>query len=142
MMSRIYKIGSDERNDIVLDHSSISEFHAEIYLDPQQNCYYTDLNSSGGSKVNGKNISAPIFLNAGDILILGERQVLDWEGIFFNRKKVAVEQKSGPNARMKKELASTPKISILEDGFVSKNKDLLLIFGAILFFLILLNFIM
>ncbi len=64
--SRIYKIGSSNENDIVIDHLTVSIFHAEIFEDPENNIFYTDLQSKHGSFVNGKRILEPILLQVED----------------------------------------------------------------------------
>ena len=103
MMSRIYKIGRSEKNDIVLTHPSIASFHAEVYVDPQGNCFYTDLSTLSGTKLNGIKMYQPALLSPNDQLVLGEGQELDWEMIFFKRvsihkqpKKVKIEETTPP----------------------------------------------
>jgi pSer/pThr/pTyr-binding forkhead associated (FHA) protein len=147
MMSRIYKIGRDDRNDIVLEHPSIADFHAEVFVDPHQNCFFTDLKSPFGSTLNGKKLNDPVILNPKDELVLGEGQYFDWELIFFNRKTQVAEPKPTPKpqpAPQKEKKAEEPKKSIpspVNEGFVKNNMDLILIFGGILFLLFLLGFI-
>lgn len=145
MMSRVYKIGRDERNDIVLNHPSIADFHAEVYVDPNQNCFFTDLRTHFGSSLNGKKLTDTVLLNTSDRLILGEGQVFDWELIFFNRKPKEEEIKPKPQSVPQKEKQTekpTPSAPIaLKEGFVKNNLDLILIFGGVLFLLFLLGFI-
>lgn len=138
MMSRIYKIGFDERNDIVVEHDSIADFHAEIYLDPEKNCYFTDLKTTTGSKVNGKRVYTSVILESGDKLELGNGQYFDWELTFFNRKPGSALKQIPEN----KEISKKQVDKSLEDSFVKRNMDLILIYGGIVFFLILLNFIL
>jgi pSer/pThr/pTyr-binding forkhead associated (FHA) protein len=144
-MSRVYKIGRDERNDIVLEHPSIADFHAEVYVDPHQNCFYTDLRTQYGSSLNGKKLLDTVLLNPSDKLVLGEGQLFDWELIFFNRKTKVEEVKPKPQPSPQKEkrdegAKKSMPISVNE-GFVKNNMDLILIFGGILFLLFLLGFI-
>jgi pSer/pThr/pTyr-binding forkhead associated (FHA) protein len=146
-MSRVYKIGRDERNDIVLDHPSIADFHAEVYVDPHQNCFYTDLRTKYGSTLNGKKLVDTVLLNPSEKLVLGEDQFFDWELIFFNRKTKVEEPKPSPkpqSAPQKEKRAEEPKKSIplaVDQGFIKNNMDLILIFGGILVLLFLLGFI-
>lgn len=143
MMSRVYKIGRDERNDIVLVHPSIADFHAEVYVDPNQNCFFTDLRTHHGSFLNGKRLSDTILLNPTDKLVLGENQHFDWELIFFNRKTKVEEPKPKPQPAPEKKTVHPKKEipQIVKGGFVKENMDLILIFGGILFLLFLLGFI-
>lgn len=156
MMSRIYKIGRSEKNDIVLSHPSIADFHAEVYVDPQGNCFYTDLSTLSGTKLNGIKMNQPALLSPNDQLMLGEDQELDWEMIFFNRvsihkqpKKVKVEEpksiaqpqsKPAPQAIPKPTTAAKPA-EISNQSFFKQHLDLILIFGGIIFLLFVLSFI-
>jgi pSer/pThr/pTyr-binding forkhead associated (FHA) protein len=150
MMSRIYKIGRSEKNDIVLVHPSIADFHAEVYVDPQGNCFYTDLSTLSGTKLNGIKMNQPALLSPNDQLMLGEDQELDWEMIFFNRvsihkqpKKVKVEE---PKPMPKPQVVSSPKPSSSpepadnsDQPFLRKHLDLILIFGGIILLLFILS---
>lgn len=153
-MSRIYKIGRSEKNDIVLVHPSIADFHAEVYVDPQGNCFYTDLSTLSGTKLNGIKMNQPALLSPNDRLMLGEDQELDWEMIFFKRvsihkqpKQVKVEEpKSTFQAQSKPAPQSTPKpttstkpIEKSDQPFLRKHLDLILIFGGIILLLFILS---
>lgn len=149
-MSRIYKIGRSEKNDIVLGHPSIADFHAEVYVDPQGNCFYTDLSTLSGTKLNGIKMNQPALLSPNDRLMLGEEQELDWEMVFFNRvsihkqpKKVKVEE---PKSMPKPQVVSSPKPSSIPEPvdnsnqpFLRKNLDIILIFGGIILLLFILS---
>lgn len=140
-MSRVYKIGRDERNDIVLDFPSIDDFHAEVFVDPEKNCFFTDLNTTHGSKLNGKKLSEPVLLQANDQLSLGVGQYFDWELVFFNRKTQSTpkpKEEIRPVEKEKKSSNSIPEEST-KKGFLQRNIDLIIIFGAILFLIILLG---
>ena len=41
--SGIYKIGSSNENDIVIDDFTVSLFHAEIFKDPENNVFWHGL---------------------------------------------------------------------------------------------------
>jgi pSer/pThr/pTyr-binding forkhead associated (FHA) protein len=156
MMSRIYKIGRSEKNDIVLTHPSIASFHAEVYVDPQGNCFYTDLSTLSGTKLNGIKMNQPALLSPNDQLMLGEGQELDWEMIFFKRvsihkqpKKVKIEETIPP---LKQQSPPTPKqspkpkpvsteksVELSSQPFLRKNLDLILIFSGIILLLFVLS---
>ena len=154
MMSRIYKIGSSEKNDIVLSHPSIASFHAEVYVDPQGNCFYTDLSTLSGTKLNGIKMYQPALLSPNDQLMLGEGQELDWEMIFFKRvsihkqpKKVKIDEPLPP---LKQQRPPTPKpspkpvsteksVELSSQPFLRKNLDLILIFSGIILLLFVLS---
>jgi pSer/pThr/pTyr-binding forkhead associated (FHA) protein len=154
MMSRIYKIGSSEKNDIVLSHPSIASFHAEVYVDLQGNCFYTDLSTLSGTKLNGIKMYQPALLSPNDQLMLGEGQELDWEMIFFKRvsihkqpKKVKIDEPLPP---LKQQRPPTPKpspkpvsteksVELSSQPFLRKNLDLILIFSGIILLLFVLS---
>ena len=140
MMSRVYKIGKSELNDVVMNHPSISLFHAEVFVDPQGNCFYTDLNSPSRTTLNGKKLIEPAILRANDHLELGDGQHFDWEYIFFNRKKPEPEKKiierpEPPKSTVSKQLLQESP----SQSFVKNNLDLILIFGGIILMLFLLG---
>lgn len=79
MSHKIFRIGRDATNDIVLSHRSISRTHLEVFIDPEGNIFVTDLNSSNGTYVNGHRISGSIQLKSGDILKLGAERPIKWQ---------------------------------------------------------------
>jgi FHA domain len=65
-------IGRAGNNDIVLNASSVSRFHARIVV-ASDSTYLIDLQSSNGCAVNGERISR-LMINSGDIVTFGEVQ--------------------------------------------------------------------
>lgn len=64
------KIGRSLKNDLLLNNSTVSREHAEIYFNNDQ-YYIKDINSTPGTIVNGKKIiGSPIYHN--DTIQLGE----------------------------------------------------------------------
>lgn len=61
------KIGRDAENDTVIDHPSVSRFHAQIE-NKNGSLVLTDLESSNGTFVNGKQITQGYTLKAGDVI--------------------------------------------------------------------------
>jgi len=78
MNHQTIRIGRSRENDIVLDHSSISRHHAELFYDSMGNVFLTDLNSSNGTFVNGRRIMGSVQLNQNDIVKLGVADVIPW----------------------------------------------------------------
>ena len=75
---KIVKIGRKSDNDVALeDDLAVSGEHAEIFQDDEGNVFLTDLNSTNGTFVNGKQIDGSIILNFNDIVKVGN-QVLPW----------------------------------------------------------------
>lgn len=124
--SGIYKIGSSNENDIVIDHFTVSLFHAEIFKDPENNVFYSDMQSKYGSFVNGKRILEPILLQVGDELTIGENQIVDWEYLILGKaaiRKLPIETKNNKN-------------------LIKDNLDIVLIYGLILLMLFFLSFLL
>ena len=71
-------LGRDENNDMVINASSVSDFHAEITCDAHQ-YYLVDLLSANGSFVNEQRVAGRCELKSWDILRLGsvELEVVD-----------------------------------------------------------------
>lgn len=61
-------IGRNNKNEIVLSQAEISNFHAQLILDDDNNIFINDLNSENGTYVNGNSISEPTQLKKGDIV--------------------------------------------------------------------------
>src|SRR5687768_9531361 len=63
-------LGRNSRNEIVIDSSQISSFHAELLRRPDGNYEVIDLKSSNGTFVNGKRIERAV-LRQGDKVRFG-----------------------------------------------------------------------
>jgi len=63
-------IGRDVENDVVIDDTKISRFHASIYYE-QGHYRLKDLHSKNGVYLNGKKIADPERLSEGYLIRLG-----------------------------------------------------------------------
>lgn len=119
---KIIKVGRNESNDIVIENPLISRFHAEFFIDEENNIFLTDLNSTFGTFVNEKKILEPIKLNENDNLSFGRE-------VCFNFNKL-----------LKKKYQSNDLYIIKKKGhWLSRNWDILVIYliNIFLFFFIL-----
>ena len=64
-------IGRGRGCDIILNLNSVSRSHATLIRDSDGIWKYNDLDSKNGSKINGRPVSEPTVLKAGDILSIG-----------------------------------------------------------------------
>ena len=71
-------IGRNNKNEIVLSQAEISNFHAQLILDDDNNIFINDLNSENGTYVNGNRTSEPTQLKKGDIVKIAGIP-LQWE---------------------------------------------------------------
>jgi pSer/pThr/pTyr-binding forkhead associated (FHA) protein len=70
----VVKIGRNLENDLVLNHPTVSRFHAEIRYEERQ-FILVDMNSSSGTFLNNKKISR-FQLFAGDIILFAKVPVM------------------------------------------------------------------
>lgn len=64
-------IGRGRGCDIILNLNSVSRSHATLIRDSEGVWKYNDLDSKNGSRINGRPVSEPTVLKAGDILSIG-----------------------------------------------------------------------
>lgn len=124
-----YKIGRFPDCDIVLDHITVSRDHAEFFIDPQFNVFLTDLKSSYGTFVNSKRISEPVLLSKGDIVSFGDEQFFDWEHQFLG----AVKRNNPFELKVNNSKEAGVKKPVDIKTFLLENKDVLLVYLAIVF---------
>ncbi|MDP2965005.1 MAG: FHA domain-containing protein [Pelolinea sp.] len=107
--SDLLRIGRDPANDFIVDDIEVSRNHAKITC--IDDIYkIEDLNSTNGTFINGRQINQPEKLKDGDLISLGENNVLE----FSSKKESAkVELAANPEQQAeKKELK----------GFFSRKK--------------------
>jgi adenylate cyclase len=87
----VVTIGRGNANDLVLNDSSVSRFHAVIKLD-DHSVVIADRGSTNGVVLNGERISRETELKAGDIALLGRYQLrleeVDDKGILVRRSDI------------------------------------------------------
>lgn len=75
----VYTIGREAGNDIIINDPQVSRHHARLTL--QGSAYVLeDLGSTNGTFVNGRRVSGPVSLAAGDMVGLGDTVVLAASG--------------------------------------------------------------
>lgn len=76
-MKQVVNIGSNYRNNLVVDDPFVSRFHAVLKIDKKNRAYITDIGSRNGTIVNGMKI--PVrkdhLLKKGDNVTLGNKDV-------------------------------------------------------------------
>lgn len=85
MQPKLLRVGRGENdgqgkdNDIIINESSISRAHLEVFVDTDGNVFITDLNSTNGTFINGLQLKGDSMLRRGDVLTLGNSKPILWE---------------------------------------------------------------
>jgi hypothetical protein len=85
MKPKLLRLGRGEKdkenrmNDIQVNHPSVSRSHLEVFIDPENNVFITDLQTSNGTFVNGNPVVGTYLLKEGDILKLGSAKPIQWK---------------------------------------------------------------
>jgi len=87
MSNKKIRLGRSRDNDIILDHSSVSRNHLELFYDEFGNVFLTDLNSSNGTFVNGRRITGSVQLNQNDIVKAGLSDPIPWRNYLTSQSQ-------------------------------------------------------
>lgn len=88
------KIGRDPKNDEVINHPAVSRFHAHIYKRSDGSWAITDLNSTNGTFVGGKQVIGERVLLPGDHIRIGPCSLI------FQTDETLVRQNESGNLRL------------------------------------------
>ncbi len=131
-MDKIHlRIGSALDNQLVIESVDVAPYHLELFCDTSGNVFITDLGSEQGTFVNNRRLDGFKLLKKGDRVHFGQRHVFQWED-FIPKETSFYQEKEEPIMPPKKQ-AETPKISPVN------NKQLYIIYGCILFLIILMS---
>lgn len=147
----LLKIGRALDNDVVLNIPFISDYHLEIFQDPEGNVFMTDLNSSNGTFVNGKRLNGFLMLQPKDEVFLGNGFKFQWEQLLNNPKGASKEIET-PKVTVQKEpkkyvdayeavkaekTALTEKVvPKVQKTFFREHLDMIIIYGLIVTFIL------
>ena len=140
-MDKIHlRIGSSPDNDMVIESEGVDAHHLELFCDTEGNVFITDLNTKNGTFVNGEELSGYTLLSIGDKVVLGRHYVFRWES-FIRTEKPFVK-----SASLKTEYSQDTHSRKIEKTTEAKtdvsNKQLVLIYGAILLIILLMIFVL
>lgn len=131
-MDKIHlRIGSALDNQLVIESVDVAPYHLELFCDTSGNVFITDLGSEQGTFVNNRRLDGFKLLKKGDRVHFGQRHVFQWED-FIPTETSFYQEEEEPIMPPKKQ-AETPKISPVN------NKQLYIIYGCILFLIILMS---
>jgi pSer/pThr/pTyr-binding forkhead associated (FHA) protein len=131
-MDKIHlRIGSALDNQLVIESVDVAPYHLELFCDTSRNVFITDLGSEQGTFVNNRRLDGFKLLKKGDRVHFGQRHVFQWED-FIPMETSFYQEEEEPIMPPKKQ-AETPKTSPVN------NKQLYIIYGCIVFLIILMS---
>ncbi len=85
----VYNIGSNYRNDIILNNQTVSNYHASLRIDKKGKVYIHDNGSTNGTKVNGVNVAKDkdVLIKKGDVVNCSTEDITDQIQQFFPSNK-------------------------------------------------------
>ena len=87
------RLGRDLASDISISDPEVSRHHARFFMQ-DENIFMEDLGSTNGSFLNGLRISSPQQLRQGDVITFGEKIVMVFEKIIYDRDATVVSSQS------------------------------------------------
>ena len=138
-MDKIHlRIGSNPDNDMVIESEGVDGNHLELFCDSDGNVFITDLSTKNGTFINGEEFNGYALLSQGDKVVLGRHYVFRWES--FVRKELRIEapknqQQSTIEQQSQSKIES--KVDKQNIDLTVSNKELILIYGAIILVIIL-----
>lgn len=75
---KLVRVGSDDSNDVVINHEAISSNHLELFQDASGKVFLTDLASQNGTFVNGSKIDRLMQLHFSDKVTIADKFMFDW----------------------------------------------------------------
>lgn len=140
-MDKIHlKIGSFPENDLVIESEGVDPYHLELFCDMDGNVFITDLNTKNGTYINGEELNGYALLKLGDKVVLGRHYVFRWESFIRSKEsEEKVEAAMNELNSSKKEKRSNSQTQVLDEV---SNKQLVLIYSAILLVITLMFFVL
>jgi pSer/pThr/pTyr-binding forkhead associated (FHA) protein len=140
-MDKIHlKIGRFPENDLVIESEGVDPYHLELFCDIDGNVFITDLNTKNGTYINGEELNGYSLLKKGDKVILGRHYVFRWES-FIRSEESEKKIESAINELNSPKNNQSSNVKPIVNDEVS-NKQLFLIYGAILLVIILMFFLL
>ncbi len=109
--SELMTVGRDPNNTIAINDPEISRQHVRMILQGGK-IVIEDNGSTNGTAINGKRISGPHVLKAGEMIALGEDIIFMFEALNFDPDATVVSSSSQPSAAPRQEPvlpASSPR---------------------------------
>jgi pSer/pThr/pTyr-binding forkhead associated (FHA) protein len=141
-------VGRSHSNDIVIAHSNVSAFHAQLIEKENGEIVIVDNQSTNGTYVNGRKITTHA-LRPGDIVLIANKYPLRWENSFSDKPDVRrpKPKRVKPPLMIAAAAAAVAAVAILsvwlflqsrpwspEKIYATYNKSIVLIEGAFFYY--------
>jgi len=138
------RVGSGQGNQVILNHPDVATEHLELFADAEGNVFITDLGSDQGVYVNGDRLQGFLLLKEGDTVTLGKKIRFNWQKYRINEptnepKIGASRAKVEMNQEAAEKRVKRPKVK--EANLSAENKSLYIIYGIIIFLILLIYLI-
>jgi pSer/pThr/pTyr-binding forkhead associated (FHA) protein len=137
----LLRIGRAPENDLVINQDDIGNLHLELFRDATGNVFITDMESPFGTYVNNKRLKGYTLLGMGDEVRLGDTYILKWEK--YAMEPVSTPRVTPPSRPSQKQTVrpaqKTQSKQKVQDSKneTTTNKQLIIIYGVLLFLMIL-----
>ncbi len=137
----LLRIGRAPENDLVINQDDIGNLHLELFRDATGNVFITDMESPFGTYVNNKRLKGYTLLGMGDEVRLGESYILKWEKYTIepvSTPRVSAQERPSQKQTVRPtQRTEAKKKTIIPKSDATTNKQLIIIYGVLLFLIIL-----
>lgn len=137
----LLRIGRAPENDLVINQDDIGNLHLELFRDATGNVFITDMESPFGTYVNNKRLKGYTLLGMGDEVRLGESYILKWEKYTIepvSTPRVSAQERPSQKQTVRPtQRTEAKKKTSIPKSDATTNKQLIIIYGVLLFLIIL-----
>lgn len=135
------RIGSGNKNHVILNHSHIADEHLELFADHEGNVFITDLGSIQGTTVNGEPLRGFRQLMDTDQVVLGGKVKFNWKKYRMNDVQPPKNKPIVQNEEINTDPVKKPKINKPNAPLDVESKQLYWIYGGVALLIIIIYLI-